>query len=60
MDDWASEDWRAWAEATKPGTYLLEKGERVVAPPPSTPEEKARFLSLMKALREKHGAKANG
>lgn len=45
----------------RPGTtWVLDKGERVVAPPPATPEEKARFISLMKALREKHGANVNG
>ena len=60
MDDWTPEEWRAWAEATKPGTYLLEKGEKVVMRPPSTPEEKARFEALMRVLQEKHGVKANG
>lgn len=60
MSEPTPEDWRVWAEATKPGTYLLEKGEKVVMQPPSTPEQKARFEALMRELQEKHGVKANG
>jgi hypothetical protein len=59
VDDWTPEDWRAWAEATKPGTYLLEKGEKVVMPPPSTSEEKARFEALIQTLCDRFGMKDN-
>jgi hypothetical protein len=60
MNNWTPEDWRAWAEATKPSTYLLEKGEKVVMPPPSTPEEKARFEALMQELQDRFGVKRRG
>lgn len=59
-EDWTPEEWARWAEATKPCTWLLEKGEKVVMPPPSTPEQKARFEALMRELQEKHGVKGNG
>lgn len=60
MDNWTEEEWCVWAEATKPGTYLLSKGEKVVMPPPSTPEEKARFQALMQTLRDKFGVNTDG
>lgn len=63
MGDWTPEEWRTWAEATKPGTYLLEKGEKVVMPPPLTPEQaaerKAQWEALWGAL-ERRGVVRHG
>ncbi|MNP17961.1 hypothetical protein D3C76_1104130 [compost metagenome] len=60
MNNWTSEDWKAWAEATTAGRYLLENYEKVVELPPSTPEEKARFEALMQTLQERFGVKCDG
>lgn len=59
-EDWTPEEWASWAKSMEGSTWLLEKGEKVVTPPPSTPEEKARFEALMQTLQEKHGVKTNG
>ena len=59
-EDWTPEEWARWAESMRAGTWLLEKGEKVVMPPPPTPEEKSRFEALMQSLCEKHRANTNG
>ena len=46
-EDRTDEDGRVWAESTKPGTFLLDKGEQVVSPRTLTPEEKAEFEQLI-------------
>ena len=59
-EEWTPEEWASWAKSMEGSTWLLEKGEKVVMPRPSTPEEKARFEEFMQTLCEKHGAKTNG
>lgn len=58
MDNWSDEDWRTWAEATRPGTWLLDKGEKVVMREP-TIEECEAFSVLVADLQEKYGRKPN-
>jgi len=59
-EDWTPEEWASWAKSMEGSTWLLEKGEKVVTPPPSTTEEKARFEALIQALCDRFGMKDNG
>lgn len=60
MNDCVTEQQSKWVGVVGTGIRLLEKGEKVVMPRPSTPEEKARFLALINVLNEKFGAKRDG
>lgn len=59
-EDWTQEEWASWAKSMEGSTWVLERGEKVVMPPPSTPEEKARFEALCGTLLRRHGAKDHG
>jgi hypothetical protein len=59
-EDWTPEEWASWAKSMEGSTWLLEKGEKVVTPPPPTPGQKARFEAFMQALSEEHGAQSDG
>lgn len=59
MGNWSEDDWRTWAEATRPGTWLLEKGEKVVMREPTSEEHEA-FRLFISELQVKFGRKQDG
>lgn len=54
-EEWTPEEWASWAKSMEGSTWILEKGEKVVMPTPSTPEQAAERKAQWDALWESFG-----